>query len=391
MSIALLYDTIHCGQSQSCALAKFLGVGDVSKQQPAKFFTNPQGKKVPITAPGAPQAGGQQQGQMVARLVQQQTPQPQATPQKPTGPRPIKVVKSPSLEAAKATVKKLTDLLDPSLEVAGDKWEPREHTKARIAKDISKRLEGNKDWEAFCQSDLGKQFASDPDVRDLEGQQERVAARLMGWWASCSGDSAAYSVAMQLAAQDEFGLTDAPSDHFGQEYPPSVDNAKAIYGQHGVGLRAFLRAMYQSTQDWLQNAGIDSAPVFRGTGGTKGTPKAGELTEVQLQPMSSFSSSPGMALWFTPNARGHKGAVLYTSVPRERIIGTCQTGYGCREETELVLLGGTAEMLTAVSLANLPEMNADELAPGSAVSERVVNQYILPAIVEQGGPESAQH
>ena len=363
-------------------------------QKPQKWVTV-QGKRIPITQGGPPQQGGKQQAPATAPQTQpaqapaQQVPQAApAQPAAPPQPRKIGVVKAPSLEAAKATVKKLTDLLDPSLEVAGAAWEPREHTKERIAKTLADRLRGDKEWEALvgvlCESELGITYGGGGDYQRIE---EKATGALVSAWAHTAGDGDALSVTMQRAAKDEFGLSDAVLDHLG---------ALSSYSERSLqpgfaGMKRFLRAMYDETQEWLSANGLDSVALFRGAGVEKGFAKSGEVAEVQLQPMSSFSASPEMALTFCGMADGDESAVLYAAVPRERILGTCQSGYGCREETEMVVLGGSTQMMVAGLTSELrARLPARDLPISESWTKRSVNEVILPAIVEQGGPENAQ-
>src|SRR5690606_22458816 len=66
----------------------------------------------------------------------------------------------------------------------------------------------------------------------------------------------------------------------------------------------------------------------------------------QMQPMSSWSLHVNTAKEFAvPYDAGpfDGGAILVAKVPVERIIATPRTGYGCLNETEVVVLGGAIE------------------------------------------------
>jgi hypothetical protein len=364
---------------------KVVGVQWLTKQQkPPQKWVTVQGKRIPIT-----QAGPQQPGAQAAPAPVATPEPPPVAPEEPKAPRKIGVVKAPSLEAAKAAVKKLTRLLDPPLESKEQEWEPREETKKRIAKNLAKRLEGNEAWEAFVS---GPQTSFRTRIfiaalREAGGEPQSDAVTYCGgivsMWAGSSGDSLSGAIAMQMAVREEFGLADAEVSHLGREIPGQLESAQEMYATDRPAMRAFARAMYDETQAWLSANGLDAVPLFRGAGVPKDFAKSGEVAEVQLQPMSSFSANPETAAKFAyaGYSEHESAALLYAAVPRELILATCQTGYGCRDETELVVLGGRASVLnvgTAEYLLNPPTLPYGEW------------DAIADYAVEQGGPENAQ-
>jgi len=253
---------------------------------------------------------------------------------------------------------RLVKLLDKA-----NKAETAEATKARIAKVLAKRLEKNGDWlDTVCKDEWSwspKAPKNAEAVRELlrannlseEVIEERIqeAAQKYGsflnrGWAGSSGDSNTLAIAMQLAAKDEFGLDAAAIGHFSKD---ALAEAAAFYEPRAAGLRAFLRAQYDETQEWLAKEGIEDVLVYRGSLFSEAEHAAVEaagkrgMEQVGLQPMSSFTAEPMTAFAFGTSGRLGKGGGMYAvRVPRERILGSCQTGYGCKNEAEFVVLGG---------------------------------------------------
>jgi hypothetical protein len=170
--------------------------------------------------------------------------------------------------------------------------------------------------------------------------QTTIVNSMVKLWAQTSNDNNPRSLAMQLAAQDEFGLKDTypwPAD------PTLQANVDEEYSKHGDFHRSFLRAMHNNTQDWAKANGITHLRLRRGvkspppgthSGYGAGAPGVGTEMQVQLRPMSSFSSSMTIAKRF--------GFYRMESVvPVEWVIGTAATGFGCHGEYEWVVLGGT--------------------------------------------------
>ena len=145
-----------------------------------------------------------------------------------------------------------------------------------------------------------------------------------------------------MAAREEFGLTNATLQHFGGS---ALKEAEALFKESGKAFQAFLRAQYNLTQEYFAKNGITSLTGYRGMKFGFGdvpkgftwdqvTIKAGKM---QLQSLSSFSSDLDTAQSFVT---GQCKMVLQSNVPVNRILSTCQTGYGCKAEAEFVILGG---------------------------------------------------
>ena len=175
---------------------------------------------------------------------------------------------------------------------------------------------------------------------------------LVHQWAATSMDTHPQSVALQLAAAEEFGLHDtAELSHVDRA---AMENGRALLNQTGVrpGYKAFLQAMYDNTQDWLEAQGVDEVQVYRGIELPSladrevsehiqaRTTYSEERRDVSLQPMSSFATDPESASDFMSS---YHGAMLAMRVPKERVLSLCITGFGCRSEDEVVVLGGPGE------------------------------------------------
>ena len=261
--------------------------------------------------------------------------------------------------------------------------EAAEETKARIAKALAKRLENDEVWlDSVCNNFwlqdayydefgitaaqtrakwLAKGYTeAEIKTRMAEFAEER-ADELIRMWAGTSGDNNATAIAMQLAAKDEFGLDTATLGHF---LTRQVEEAQTYYATQAPGLRAFLRAQYDETQEWLAKEGIEDVLVYRGMGLTEAefaaVKAAGDkgVARIGLQPMSSFSGVSEEALSFVPE---DSGGVLTVRVPKERILGSAQTGYGCKNEAEFVVLGGRDEVRVIIESVEGAELSIDTL------------------------------
>ena len=180
------------------------------------------------------------------------------------------------------------------------------------------------------------------------GQQ--LASKLVQEWASTSGDSSPHALAMQRVAAQKFDLPWPPAGYkLGLQLVDDVDRVVTL---HGEILDGFLEEMYRETQDMLDAMfpGQTHVPMARGfdwralPAGYAQMPEAlanadfssgAVMTEVMLNPLSSFSVS-------AQTARGFGQFTLWVDVPKERIIGSAWTGFGCMSEYEFVVLGGKA-------------------------------------------------
>ena len=112
------------------------------------------------------------------------------------------------------------------------------------------------------------------------------------------------------------------------------------------GRQPIIRAMYDKTQEELKAAGIESMVLYRGLQSatsaetTLETKRHSLREEARLDQsaLASWSVSPSVAQDFT-YGKGSRGIVIAAVFPRERILSTAQTGFGCLFEGEVVVIG----------------------------------------------------
>ncbi|MFA7086170.1 MAG: hypothetical protein WC145_05820 [Aliarcobacter sp.] len=220
------------------------------------------------------------------------------------------------------------------------------YVKYSISKDLAKRLADNPDWQQARQLlaiMCNESYRTGDDDVD-------AAAYLISTWAASSGDNHPWSVAVQIAAAEELGLEDASIRHMGAT---ARKEARAILDEDAYrpAIRAFIRTMYDHTQERLQAAGVTELTLFRGEAlppDKAPTRRAGEgRVTVRSQPLSSWTANPVLA-WAVTQWRqsGNRVcSVVYSArVPVARVIATYASGFGCMEEDEVVILGGIDEV-----------------------------------------------
>jgi hypothetical protein len=160
--------------------------------------------------------------------------------------------------------------------------------------------------------------------------REASVSLMVHQWAVTSNDNDPTSHAMQMAAQEQFNLTDAA------KWEDESENLKAatdkVYEANGQVYRDFLQAQYDNTQANLKAAGITELTVYRGIEVGK---ESGAGIEVNTRPMSSWSTSFLIAAGFSTN----DGSVFRTVIPADQIMSAAGTGFGCLHEFEIVALG----------------------------------------------------
>ena len=175
---------------------------------------------------------------------------------------------------------------------------------------------------------------------------EGVVRLLVDAWAGTSADTDEISIAVQLSVEKEFGLKDAflsKRDDPAQGWPPTLEKGQMMFEESEKGLRSFVRAQYEETQQYLKDKMINELILFRGVGTSaiqgltnNQLHKGVNDRELKMMPISSFSLDPVIAQGFATSV----GAVMAVIVPRERIFSTPRSGVGCTKEDEIVVLGG---------------------------------------------------
>src|SRR5258708_7804858 len=155
-------------------------------------------------------------------------------------------------------------------------------------------------------------------------------------------------ITFQQAARDEFGLV---SETF--YTPAKVRAAERKFGAVQDGMRAFVRAMYENTQEALARDGVDEVVVYRGMATLRWAEgRAPEdlvfdeqvhRADIVMKPQSSWTTSLDEAMKYANErsyANGAPAMVMAARVPRERILATGLTGAAHKAQAEVAVLGG---------------------------------------------------
>lgn len=238
--------------------------------------------------------------------------------------------------------------------------------KANIAAELADRLDNPDDWaifrgyrismgtdnsadhhEAVAKGDPGAYDDVTPEQRRKILQAE-VANRI-GMWAGTSGDTNPWAVLMQRAVDAELG-TGGDWDPHGtatntNTYVVGGKTQAQVVAERwdhvGAFYRRFVRVQYEHTQDSLAEAGITEVSLYRGmhTSGPAGDYKKVGVHEVTLMPVNSWTVSATTAKQFAG-----AGVILSATIPASRILGSALTGFGCRNEHEIVVLNGPGDV-----------------------------------------------
>jgi len=172
--------------------------------------------------------------------------------------------------------------------------------------------------------------------------REMLSSSLIQNWAQTSNDANVKSLAIQDVAETKFGVENATPWPNG--YQNQMDE---VVEKHGATLEAFLGAQYSATQAFLEKNEVTEVTLFRGmnvgaVSPTDSTPRIpiGDNVEVAMRPLSSWTTREDTANGF--------GTHIFTStLPAERIFSLPTTGFGCRLEDEVVVLGGVTNASVA--------------------------------------------
>jgi len=201
-------------------------------------------------------------------------------------------------------------------------------------------------------------------VSERSGLDYEVADKLTATWAASSGDEVPLSVVLQTTAQEVFGL---PSSGFYTEERArrlwkEQEERMAFYGWGSYEdakkkAGAYLRAVYEITQEELRERGIRTVTVLRGLDLPLEEARSmsiGDMIAHTSNPLSSWTVHRDTAEFFAGSKygaeEGHRGVVLRIQVPAERIFSTSVTGAGCLPEGEVVLLGGIVDTTSVVTM-----------------------------------------
>ncbi|MCF6474049.1 NUDIX domain-containing protein [Nonomuraea sp. MG754425] len=187
------------------------------------------------------------------------------------------------------------------------------------------------------------------DSPEALGTARRLAVEgLLKTWGYGAGELLPARMAMNMAALDEFGLTNVVDL---QTYGDSsrARTAARSYARDGEVLRDFLRVQYAQTQHELSRHGIEELVLYRGVafevGRTipvlAGAATGDVVTAPPALPLQSWSALTGVARRYTGLA---DGAVMAGVFPASRVLATPWTGMGQLPLHEFVLLAAPGEV-----------------------------------------------
>ena len=238
------------------------------------------------------------------------------------------------------------------------------------------------DLDEYEAKALTDSAASDPFVRGKlkkhvaetlatqTGIDYYIVNEYLAAWSASSSDHNAKSIAMQVAASEMQGLR-LPGGMLAiyEDVAGDEDELDELIDDETASI--ILKAIYENTQTWLRERGIDKLYLVRGmsfsTGDvwSTGEPlpdemqpdellEAGwntgddeELWEKRLEfrqnPLSSWSSNAPTALVFAIRSEDENevGAMMFAEFDAASIISTPFTGIGCLEESEFIVAGGS--------------------------------------------------
>ena len=285
---------------------------------------------------------GQKRAPLKPAFVPPHTTAAAWTPGKPGAP-PTKKFAKPTLRKGNY-VQRIKEVTGLSTATPGSS-EARHLVKEAIMRDLAVRLEkrvAQADVTEFYNAWRGQfGFRSGAGFNDFE----RVAAELISTWAGTSGDHHPGALTLQRAAAHRFGL---PWPPLGYKASTVFDEAVAAADKFGAKwdrvTHAFLDSMYEATQEELARLYPGDGPIRMARGMTLGDfnqRSRPQMADVALNPLSSFAIE-------TAAAKKFGGTLIYVDIPRERILGSSLSGYGCLNEYEFVVIG--APEAEAVSL-----------------------------------------
>lgn len=237
---------------------------------------------------------------------------------------------------------------------------------------IYSKLERSEDFQKYIQK---------INYRGTNSEFAKQTIRsLINDWALSSGDSGARQVSMQMVAKELFGgrvdhllknfdISRIPESEIGlrnKVKSGARELAKEMQEVNVKAKKAFLMAQYDETQSYLKEKGITELVVYRGQHGVKSKLENGAKIDLDMQPMSSFTMNPNIAKRFAnsssspnPKIQVHP-SIIATVVPASRILSMPNTGYGCSEEAEVVVVGGKASATVISDVENIRRVFATQ-------------------------------
>ncbi len=263
---------------------------------------------------------------------------------------PLAPIRAEDLPRLAASTKRLREHL-----LAGgspDSNERAAHNKDSAMRLVAQKLEGN---EAFAELGDCEQGEILLDVRlpALDGatDTERKVAALMKQWASGHHDSEP-NWALLAAAEAELGAPMREDCWPADSSPFDEGEGSMTWWKQDPAhsaLKAFVRAMYETTQEQLQSLGIDEVIASRGVrynDAVERCPFTGGLKadDPDLNTLSAFSLDVSTALEFACPSNDDfedftsQSVLIGACIPASRIVCMPTSGLGSTWETELVVM-----------------------------------------------------
>ena len=157
-------------------------------------------------------------------------------------------------------------------------------------------------------------------------------------WSNTSADDNPWSLAVQQAVGEEFGLD--VDQLRGSRDITTLGMADEINHNFGTSLKVWARAVYDTTQQDLAARGWDIIPVTRGMKTNMPFEESWQPIAGDLNPISSFTVTPHTAISFAGNNSSQTKTLFRGWVPASQVWGSSLTGNGAMREQELIILGG---------------------------------------------------
>jgi uncharacterized protein YjbI with pentapeptide repeats/DNA polymerase III epsilon subunit-like protein len=197
------------------------------------------------------------------------------------------------------------------------------------------------------------------DLETTEGKRlvrESLISDLIHTWAISANNANPVALAVQHEIRKMFGLTEAVGwstwplkallpEEREEMSAHEFDGAPELTDAQSAMIRPILQNIYDATQLYYKTKGVTHVPIYRGfsQNNIDLTPGVISPIETTMRPLSSWSTSSGVALGFS-NSGGEVGGpleptLLKAFVPVEDIFSHPLSGFGCLSEDEVVVIG----------------------------------------------------
>lgn len=195
-------------------------------------------------------------------------------------------------------------------------------------RNVIERMNGGEIPESEAAAFIAERYGITPLVA-------AVSVTGMEW--SFRSDST-WSTAMQLTVAERFGLTESADRMY--DYRGGLDIQELVAGEFAPVLNAVTTGIHAHTQNVIAAAGVTQLDAHRGMVETPFRASPGEVVDVTMNPLSSWTYDQMTAATF---ATGPDGAVvsIQHDRPEDVFAIAAFTGMGQPWEQEVVMLGRT--------------------------------------------------